>query len=122
MDQCAVHYQVVGGLLAADPFQVDVEQLGRAARGLGECVDETGNLVNSFAGGRLLEFAFGVSPEGERASAEYHTMHDSLQDMLTGLHDLGQRHRDTLESLTELYRRVDDDATALAGPPGKDGR
>lgn len=108
--------------MAADPFQVDVEQLGRAARGLGECVDETGNLVNSFARGSRLEFAFGVSPEGERASAEYHTMHDSLQDMLTGLHDLGKRHRAALESLTVLYRRVDADATASAGSSGRDGR
>lgn len=119
-DHCAVHYQDVGGLLAADYLRVDVEQIRRAAGGLGECVDETGSMVNSFHGASRLEFAFGMSPEGERASAEYHAMHDSLQNMLIGLHDLGKRHRDTLESLTRLYRDVDGDATALTGSPTRE--
>jgi hypothetical protein len=104
-------------MLAADSFRVDVEQLRQAARGLGECVDETGSAVNSFHGASRLEFAFGMSPEGERASAEYHTMHDSLGEMLVSLHELGKRHRNALESLIRLYRDVDGDATAVSGSP-----
>lgn len=108
--------------MAADRFRVDVEQLRRAARGLGDCVEETGSLLNYLDGATTPEFAFGISPEGERASAEYRTMHESLQDMVLGMHDLAQRHRDALESMTQLYRGVDDDATAVAGLPAADGR
>jgi predicted MarR family transcription regulator len=108
--------------LAADRFRADVDQLGRVARGLGECVEETGNVVRSLHGGADPEFTFGISPEGERASAEYRSMRESLQDMVIGMRDLGQRHREALESVVRLYRRVDGDATALAGLPAEDRR
>lgn len=108
--------------MTASSFRVDAERLSRAVGGLGECVEEVGNVMKSLQDGPPLGFAFGMSQEGVSAAAEYRTMQESLQDMLTGMYDLGTRHRDALESVLRLYRRVNGDATALAGLPAEGPR
>src|SRR5690242_5825040 len=90
--------------------QVDVDQLMRAARSLGEGVDKIGRIGGSFHVDSRMAYAFGSSPEGERVSSQFRAMHGSLWDMITNLHSLGMRHREALESASDCYRKTQDGA------------
>jgi Excreted virulence factor EspC, type VII ESX diderm len=102
-------------ILMSDEISVDVGQLRRAARQMGECADGVSDVRRSLGGGGArMGNSFGSSGEAAMASAEYRKLHGSITDMVAQLHELGLRHQETLESGVRCYRDTEDNAVGQA--------